>query len=75
MQKPVIAAADAAALVESGATLMIGGFMVAGTPCRLIDALVDNGARDHYRQRHRLSRPGNRQADRQWPGAQGDRLA
>jgi acetate CoA/acetoacetate CoA-transferase alpha subunit len=49
MQKPVIAAADAAdaaALVESGATLMIGGFMVAGTPCRLIDALVDNGARD-----------------------------
>jgi len=46
MHKPVIAAAEAAALVKSGATLMIGGFMLAGTPHRLIDALVENGARD-----------------------------
>lgn len=33
-------AADIAALIPDGATLMIGGFMGAGTPPRLIDELV-----------------------------------
>lgn len=46
MQKPVIAAAEAAALVKNGATLMIGGFMDAGSPQTMIDALVESGARD-----------------------------
>jgi acetate CoA/acetoacetate CoA-transferase alpha subunit len=40
-----ITAADAAALVPDGASVMIGGFMGAGTPERIIDALVARGAR------------------------------
>jgi acetate CoA/acetoacetate CoA-transferase alpha subunit len=40
-----ITAADAAALVPDGASVMIGGFMGAGTPERVIDALVARGAR------------------------------
>ena len=46
MHKPVISAAEAAGLVKSGATLMIGGFMLAGTPHALIDALVETGVSD-----------------------------
>ena len=40
-----ITAADAAALVPDGASVMIGGFMGGGTPERIIDALVARGAR------------------------------
>ena|SRR5208283_1265947 len=40
-----ITAAEAAALVPDGASVMIGGFMGAGTPERIIDALVARGAR------------------------------
>ena len=40
-----ITAADAAALVPDGASVMIGGFMGAGTPERIIDAPVARGAR------------------------------
>ncbi|WP_026606496.1 3-oxoacid CoA-transferase subunit A [Methylocapsa acidiphila] len=40
-----ISAADAAALIPDGASLMFGGFMGVGTPCRIIDALVARGAR------------------------------
>ena len=40
-----ITAANAAALVPDGASVMIGGFMGAGTPERVIDALVARGAR------------------------------
>ena len=40
-----ITAADAAALVPDGASVMIGGFMGAGTPERVVDALVARGAR------------------------------
>ena len=35
----------AAALIPDGASLMIGGFMAVGTPERLIDALVERGAK------------------------------
>lgn len=40
-----IPAAQAAALVPDGASVMIGGFMGVGTPLRVIDALVARGAR------------------------------
>lgn len=40
MEKPVIPAAEAASLIAPGATVMIGGFMVAGTPEKVVDALV-----------------------------------
>src|SRR4249920_1910626 len=41
-----IQASNAASLIPDGATLLIGGFMGAGTPSRLIDALVTLGKRN-----------------------------
>ncbi|WP_036261633.1 3-oxoacid CoA-transferase subunit A [Methylocapsa aurea] len=40
-----ISAADAAALIPDGASVMFGGFMGVGSPNRIIDALVARGAR------------------------------
>ncbi|MEM6536468.1 MAG: 3-oxoacid CoA-transferase subunit A [Pseudomonadota bacterium] len=37
---------EAAALVQDGATIMIGGFMGVGSPHRMIDALVRRSARE-----------------------------
>ncbi|RFA09216.1 3-oxoadipate CoA-transferase [Subtercola boreus] len=39
-------AADALADIPDGATIMIGGFGLAGQPVQLIDALLDQGATD-----------------------------
>lgn len=39
-------AAEAVAGVEDGATLLVGGFGMAGMPVQLIDALIDQGASD-----------------------------
>jgi len=50
--------ASAAALIPDGATLLIGGFMGAGTPCRLIDALVRLGRRDLTVIANDTARPG-----------------
>lgn len=44
--KDVIKAADAAALIPDGATLLIGGFMGVGSPHRLIDAMVARGVKN-----------------------------
>ena len=44
MQRAISAAA-AAALIPDGASIMLGGFMGVGTPERIIDALVERGAR------------------------------
>ena len=41
-----ISAADAANMINDGATLMIGGFMSNGTPENLMDALVARGVRN-----------------------------
>ena len=38
--KQAISAAEAAALIPDGATILYGGFMGVGTPERVIDALV-----------------------------------
>lgn len=43
--KTAIKAEDAAALVPDGSTVLVGGFMGVGSPHRLIDALVERGAR------------------------------
>ncbi|WP_395539477.1 CoA transferase subunit A [Neotabrizicola sp. sgz301269] len=43
--KGVLKPEAAAAMIPDGASLMIGGFMAVGTPERLIDALVAQGAR------------------------------
>ncbi len=56
--KAAITADAAAALIPDGATLLIGGFMGIGSPHRLIDALVDRGAKN-------LSVIAN---DTAWPG-------
>lgn len=40
-----ISAVNAAALIPDGASVMIGGFMGVGTPCRIVEALIDRGAR------------------------------
>lgn len=38
--------AHAMSLIRDGMTVMVGGFMAAGTPERFIDALVERGVRD-----------------------------
>jgi 3-oxoadipate CoA-transferase alpha subunit len=46
IDKIVSSAAAAVADVHDGATVMIGGFGTAGMPSELIDALIEQGARD-----------------------------
>jgi len=46
IDKTVAGVATAVADVGDGATVMIGGFGTAGMPAELIDALIDQGARD-----------------------------
>jgi 3-oxoadipate CoA-transferase alpha subunit len=46
IDKIVASPAAAIADVRDGATVMIGGFGTAGMPSELIDALIENGARD-----------------------------
>jgi 3-oxoadipate CoA-transferase, alpha subunit len=46
VDKIIARAADAVADVSDGATVMIGGFGTAGLPDELIDALLDQGARE-----------------------------
>ena len=49
---------NAAELIPDGATLLIGGFMGAGTPSRLIDALVKLGRRNLTVIANDTARPG-----------------
>lgn len=42
----IISVSEAAGKVKSGMTLMIGGFMAAGTPERIVDELVKMGVKD-----------------------------
>ena len=37
---------DAVAGIEDGATILVGGFGMAGMPTTLIDALIEHGASD-----------------------------
>lgn len=46
INKIVPSAAQAVADIRDGATVMIGGFGTAGMPAELIDALIEQGARD-----------------------------
>ncbi len=46
IDKTVASVATAVADIGDGATVMIGGFGTAGMPSELIDALIDQGARD-----------------------------
>src|SRR6266853_6769703 len=46
INKIVPTAAAAVAGIRDGATVMIGGFGTAGMPSELIDALIEQGARD-----------------------------
>jgi len=46
IDKTVHTAAAAVAGIQDGATIMIGGFGAAGVPLELIDALIEQGARD-----------------------------
>jgi 3-oxoadipate CoA-transferase alpha subunit len=46
INKIVLSATEAVADVHDGATVMIGGFGTAGMPSELIDALIEQGARD-----------------------------
>jgi len=42
MQKPVLTAAQAIEKIKSGMTVMIGGFMAAGSPHKILKALADS---------------------------------
>jgi 3-oxoadipate CoA-transferase, alpha subunit len=46
MRAEVQTAAEAVTAVEDGATVLVGGFGMAGMPVELIDALIDHGAND-----------------------------
>ena len=43
---PVITAPEAAALVKSGQTLLVGGFGMTGNPVHLVHALAETDVRD-----------------------------
>jgi len=45
-QVPIISAAEAAALVKDGDTIMGGGFGMTGNPVHLLNALAETGTRD-----------------------------
>jgi len=49
---------DAAALIPDGAVIMIGGFMGAGTPPRVIDELISQGRHDLTVIANDTARPG-----------------
>ena len=42
----IISVSEAVSRIESGMTVMVGGFLGAGAPERIIDALVEKGVRD-----------------------------
>jgi len=44
--KVVASAAEAVGDIRDGATILVGGFGMAGMPARLMDALISHGARD-----------------------------
>ena len=46
IQKPVISAADAAAKVKTGDTVLVGGFLACGSPLTVIQALRDAQTND-----------------------------
>ena len=46
INKIVATVGEAIAGIPDGATVMIGGFGTAGMPSELIDALIEQGARD-----------------------------
>lgn len=46
MRNKIITAAEAAAMVNDGSKVMIGGFMSVGTPEVIMDALVEKGVKD-----------------------------
>ena len=58
-----ISVEQSVATIPNGASLMVGGFMGVGTPERVIDEIVRRRLQSHRdRQRHRVARPGDRQA-------------
>ena len=46
MRNKIITAAEAAAMVKDGSSVMVGGFMSVGTPEVIMDALVEKGVKD-----------------------------
>ena len=67
---------EAVAGTADGATVLVGGFGMAGMPVELIDALIRQGAADLtvVSQQRRQRRHRARRAARRGPGAQGDLL-
>ena len=46
IEKPVITAAEAAARIKDGATIMVGGFMACGSPHTVLQALGEQGTKN-----------------------------
>ena len=46
MQKPIITPKEAISKIKSGMTLMIGGFLAAGSPIKILKALAESDIRD-----------------------------
>lgn len=58
MLDKTIPLADALAGVGDGATIMVGGFGMAGTPAALVDALLESGVRDLTIIKNEANEPG-----------------
>ena len=46
MKKQIITPEEAVGKIKDGMTLMIGGFMAAGTPKKIMDAIVNSDLKD-----------------------------
>ncbi len=57
-QVPRMSATEAAALVKSGAVMMVGGFGMTGTPVRLLHALAQTDVRDLTYIANNIGEPG-----------------
>lgn len=46
LNKTILSPLEAAAKIQDGMTIMVGGFMTVGSPVKIIDAIVESGVKD-----------------------------
>ena len=58
MDKPQVSPAQAAALVQSGQSIIVGGFGLTGYPIQIVNALADSGVKDITYISNNVGEPG-----------------